>query len=551
MAWGAPEDDEDVYGEVGKALADPAGTYAGENSEVPEETPKIADGAPSTVKNQRDDNREGDDEVNYLAGNTQGRQQVSELADAELPEAMRAGVSAPPDDGNVASTTPEQGDEGDQESAALAGTETFKAPPALSLTPYADHSADEQAMVAQKAKENPANYRPSTGRRILAGIASGMVGYGTRNSGEAMNVGEQITGAPLHRAQEEWKAQEAPLKAKLDANRAADQAVTRQNTQATAQHSAAVSNLTTAAHVNEWNAMAQQRRAQATAKLNTVDRNTLGPVDPNNPFGEWQGKTPNGQVVRGLEPPAAVQKDPKFISYQRRKELGEMQKMGIKLSTQEAKYYLINGKLAEPSQHTTISIHEKPDGSWDESRSGSGSGRGKGPAQQNISDTVAKATQDKEVFANQWKRIDDEDEAKSLGAPVGSYVNGTKTMSPDEFKAHIDKFRTDANVKLNKYGAHIDEQGQLHTEPGQPQLTPGQPQQQQPQQQAQPQASAAPNFPAGKSPGTRSVTIPGGTLDIPEKALPDLMSGKLKIQGNKGETLVYKDGKFQLEQKKK
>lgn len=548
MAWGEPEEDEDVYGEVGKALADPAGTYAGENSEVPEETPTIKDGSPSTVQSQRDDNRADDEEVNYMAGDS-GRQQMNELAETDVPESVRSGMSTPPDDGAVTST---EGDAGDGEAAALAGsTETYKAPPPLSLTPYADHSADEQALVAQKAKENPAKYKPSIFRRIGAGLAGGMVAAGTRNSGEGMNVGLSVLHGPLDHAKEEWAAQEAPLKQKIEADRAADQQVTRANAQATAQHSAAVSNLTTSARVNEWNAMAQQRKAQAQAKLNTVDRNTIGPVDPNNPFGEWQGKTPSGQVVRGLEPPAAVQKSPAFIMHQRMNDIAQMQAMGIKMTPKQKSHYLAGDKtLGDATEHTSISIRENPDGSAVQP----GAGRG-GPHTQNISDTVAKATQDKEVFAGQWHRIADEDEAKTLGAPVGSYVNGTKTMNPDEFKAHIDKFRTDANVKLNKYGAHLDEQGQLHTEPGQPQLTPGGEQQQQAQpaqQQQQPATQGINQFPVGQKPGTRNVKGPGGlSLDLPEKSLPDIMSGKLKIQGNKGETLVFKNGQLVLEQKKK
>lgn len=385
MAW--DEEDDDVYSSVGSALADPAGTYAGENSAVPDETPKIQDGAPSTVKNQQqeDPNKADDEEVNYIAGNSQGpagRQQDTELADAQ-PEDERSGISTPPDNGAVSGPTD---DEGDQETAALAGTQTYKAPPPLVYKPYEDHSADYAAMTAQKANENPANYKPSVGRRIAAGFAAGLTAAGTRNAGEGMAVGKEVLSGPLDRAKQQWAAQEAPLQSKIEADKAADQAVDRENTQATNQYNAAERNLTNQAHVDSWNAMAQQRRAQAEQKLNTVDKNTMRPVDPNNPFGEWQASTPKGEIVRGLEPPASIQKDPRFISQQRRQQLSDMAKQGVKLTPQEEKYFLINGKLAEPTERTSINIRENPDGSA--VQPGAGRGHGSGQMSKSLQDRI-------------------------------------------------------------------------------------------------------------------------------------------------------------------
>lgn len=356
MAWGDPEEDDEVYSSVGSALANPAGTYADETGAAPEETPKVNDGSPSTVAQQQDQNKDADEEANYIAGNSQGPagQQKTELDDAGLPD-EREGVSNPPDE--VITTTDEPGDSADQATAELAGgsSQTYKAPAPLVYKPYEDHAADYQALVQQKASEDPSKFQPSAGRRVAGGIAAALVGAGTRNAGEGMNVGREVTSAPLRRAQEEWAAKEAPLEKKIEADKAADQAVDRSNQQATNVYNAQERNLNTQARVDEWNALAQQRRATAQAKLNTVDKNTLGPVDPNNPFGEWQGKTPSGKVVRGLEPPASIQKDPRYIQQQRRQNLAEMQRSGVNLSQQEAKYYLINGKLAEPTTHISVS----------------------------------------------------------------------------------------------------------------------------------------------------------------------------------------------------
>lgn len=356
MAWGEEEEDEDGTGAVAQALADPSGTYANENGAAPEQTPTIQDGSPST----QDANRADDQEATSLAQPSQPpfQDNSAPVSSEEIPEYLAT------DNGQQqAQTTPEQapaqidnGDPGDSDTAALAGgTQTFTAPKPLQYQPYADHSADQQALVTQKAGENPANYKPSVGRRILAGIAGGLVGAGTHNGGEGMAVGRSVTGAPLERAQRTWAAQEAPLQQKLEADKAADQAVDRTNQQATNTYNAAERNMTNQAKVADWNAQADQRKAMAQAKLNTVDKNTLGPVDPNNPFGEWQGKTPGGQVVRGLEPPPAIQKDPRFQRQQRFQAISDMQKNGIRLNPQEQKYYVSNGKLAEPTTHVSIS----------------------------------------------------------------------------------------------------------------------------------------------------------------------------------------------------
>lgn len=365
MAWGAEEDDEDVYGGVAQALADPASTYSDETGAAPEQEPQIQDGSPSTQQAQKQDtSKDADEEANYIAGNGQPSQDQNELEALDQGGLPREGTSTPPQE--AMTTTDEPGDAGDADTAALAGgAQTYQAPKPLVYQPYADHSADEQALVTQKAGENPDNFKPSLGRKLAGALAGGLVGFGTRNSGEGMNAARAVTGKPLAQAQQRWKAQEAPLEQKIQADKAADQAVDRTNAQATNQYNAQERNMTNQARVDNWNAQAQQRKAMAQAKLNTVDKNTLGPVDPNNPFGEWQGKTPGGQVVRGLEPPAAVQKSPQFIMKQRQNDIAQMQQAGIKLTQREITHYMAGDKtLGDSTTRTDIHVNEKPDGSW-------------------------------------------------------------------------------------------------------------------------------------------------------------------------------------------
>lgn len=82
--------------------------------------------------------------------------------------------------------------------------------------------------------------------------------------------------------------------------------------------------------------------------------------------------------------------------------------------------------------------------------------RGKGRTDANNEDEVgsivANATAKKQEFADQWKRQAD-----------GSYTTPdfSKRLTASQFQDKLEQFRTDANVKLAKKGAKIDEQGNV------------------------------------------------------------------------------------------
>jgi hypothetical protein len=476
----APDDEEDGAGSIAQALADPRGTFSDENGAVPEQAPQIREGSPSETGRAADPNKASDQESSQLAqGPVAPKDDEPGVPnDAAYFMANDQGNDVQQPSGQDAqaqgASSNDQGDSGDAEAAQLAG-QTFKAPAPLKYQPYADHSADEQALVNQKAVEDPTKYRPSVGRRVLAGLAGFAAGAGSRNANEGLNVAKQITGRPLDQAKEQWAAQEAPLQQRLVADKAADQAVDRTNQQETNRYNADERNMTNQARVQSWNALTEQRKALAQQKLTQVDPRTLGPVDPNNPFGEWRGKNAKGEVIRGLEPPASIQKDPRFIAQQRRKQLNDMASAGIKLTPQESKFFFINGKLAEPTEHTSINIRENPDGSPVAPK---GSGGPNDPEK-----LIAKNMQDKEAFINQWRRVS-KDEANDA-MPEGSYIatNGSgKFMSGPEYNARIEKFRTDlnANTNMRKAGVMVDENGNTITSGAQnPQ--PAKPLQRQPQ----------------------------------------------------------------------
>lgn len=357
---------------------------------------------------------------------------------------------------------------------------TYKAPAPINLQKPSDAPVEAAQELAQaKADFDPSKYKPSGWRRAGAAVAGALTAFGSRDPEKGWKVGSEVLDAPLERAKAQEAQKEAGIQGKIDAGNAKNAQINSENSQEFQRYNADERNVRNQAYVEQVNAQAEQRRAQATAKLNTVDPKTLGPVDPKNPFGEWQGRTPGGQVVRGLEPPASVQKDPRYITQQRTQWLKDAEANGIKLTDDEKKYYYANGKLAEPTTSTHIDIHEKPDGSWAPPGNG---GRPSGPHQQIISDTVAKATQDKQTWADGWHRITKEESNDAM--PEGSYIKGNQVLTPKDFQDKLDKFRTDANVKLAKYKAHIDNQGNLVQEPDEPVLQPGKTQpQKQPQTQ--------------------------------------------------------------------
>jgi hypothetical protein len=83
---------------------------------------------------------------------------------------------------------------------------------------------------------------------------------------------------------------------------------------------------------------------------------------------------------------------------------------------------------------------------------GRGGGKGDANADEEIGSIVAAATAKKQEFADQWKR-----------QPDGSYTTPdfSKRMTAAQFQDRLEQFRTDANVKLAKKGAKIDEQGNV------------------------------------------------------------------------------------------
>ena len=239
----------------------------------------------------------------------------------------------------------------------------IEAPKAPVFQPYSNAPIDDAQQYAQMQKDFAGKvasgaYKPSIWRKIGGALSGGAVAFGSRNPALGIQVANDFVQDPLNKATRNENLAEQAQRSKIDAGNAQNAAIQRTNQNAANQASWAERDFANQARVRDWQAQANQRKAMAQAKLNTVDKNTLGPVDPQNPMGEWQGKTPGGQTVRGLEPPEAIQKDPRYQRQSRMADVQDMLKRGIKMTPDQQTYYVVNGKLAQPTEHTTISVKE-------------------------------------------------------------------------------------------------------------------------------------------------------------------------------------------------
>ena len=238
------------------------------------------------------------------------------------------------------------------------------APATVSLSPFADHSADYAAMTAQKAREATQNVKPSIGRRILAGLAGGAVTFG---GGDGGAVTEKVLNRPAQRAQQQWTRDEAPIQARIAAGQAQDAATQRSNTAAEQQGRIGEQHYRNQIIGQQDAARAQNFAAQAAARRNAITAFT--PDDPNNPYAGGTGTTADGRTIKGVPPPdkwiANWEKQPQNVANAQAQKgvatLAALEKSGVKLTPEQRAIVASGGKVT-PAVRTTISIRENPDG---------------------------------------------------------------------------------------------------------------------------------------------------------------------------------------------
>lgn len=338
---------------------------------------------------------------------------------------------------------------------------TAPAPPqfqAYSTEPEdaAHELAQEKADFAKKVASGA--YKPSVARNILAGFTAAAAGW-KGGAAEGGRLGASVRSGSLDKATGEEQLAEQGTQARIDAGNRTNQDIQRQNANEATKANWADRDFANQARVRDWNAQAQQRQAMAQQRLKQVDPRTIRPVDPKDPFGEYQGTSPDGTVVRGLEPPASVQKDPRYITAQNLAKVQSMKAAGIKM-TPEQEAIVASGGHITPSVHTNVNIRENPDGSpiTPNPRANPANNPNADVAASAI---VSDALQKKQNFADSYVRQDDG--SYSLDSSLGDgTVNMPAKLSPQEFKDHIELIgRTTPNKALSRFGRQINENGVL------------------------------------------------------------------------------------------
>ena len=271
------EEEDDSSLAVGRALA------AGEESDVPEDTPQVAGPEESPAATQSDNSAE------QLAG-YRGEEDWS---DAGAPPTSNA--QGPTQD----STSPAT-DTGDD--LAMQMQTPLKAPAAPTLKPYSNAPQEAAEQLANaRASFNPKDYAPSGWRRAGAAAAGALTAFGSRSPQQGMNVGLSALDAPLDRARAVEAQKEAGLQTQIDAGNSANAETQRENEGMLQQYNLEERGMRDQGYVNDQNASAADRFAQAQQRQNEVVEFT--PSDPNNPYAGGTGKTAAGKVVQNVPPP--------------------------------------------------------------------------------------------------------------------------------------------------------------------------------------------------------------------------------------------------------
>lgn len=351
--------------------------------------------------------------------------------------------------------------------------------------------ADEQAWQQASTPLNRADYKPSIGRRIAGALAGAMVAAGSRNPTAGYNIATNVVDAPYNRAAQTREDALGTATQKLADDRASFSQQDRDYENSLTQYDRSFNAQNLAQDRAERAAnLGREQRAQEASRLAAIAPGTQQPDDPDNPMGSWHAVTVGGKKISMSGPPDTWLKTPQGIDAQRD---SEVKRLG--LTGNDAKFYRANGKLREPPPTTNIRIPSEGFQQYEDWRSsfrrengrapnaseiaayGRKSGNGAGGAPDQVGAIVADATQQKQVFANKYERDN-----------TGNYVpideNSGPTLSPAEFGAKIDSFRTGANKRLAKMGYQIDNQGDV-VETGQT------------AQPAQTQSGTASNIPNG------------------------------------------------------
>lgn len=265
---------------VGRALA------AGEEADVPEETPTVLAVPPqSDFASYQDD---GSAEQLAAADDGYENEQEGGAQPSSNAQVPTQGGSSP------------AADTGDDMAMQL--QTPIKAPAAPALKPYSNAPQEAAEQLAQaKASFNPADYKPSGWRRAGAALAGAATAAGFRNPSMGEQIGMGALNAPLDRARAVEAQKEAGLQGQIQAGNDQNAATQRDNEGMLQEYNLEERGMRNQGYAADQNATAADRWAKAQAERNAITQFT--PSDPNNPYAGGTGKTADGRTMPNVPPP--------------------------------------------------------------------------------------------------------------------------------------------------------------------------------------------------------------------------------------------------------
>lgn len=287
MAW-EDDDPEETAGSIGRAFA------ANNEGEAPDDEPPVegADSSPAPTAGPQEQNN--DDGTDYLSapGEQLPPEQQGPIQDDDEQSYAAAGP-------NELDTLAQPGP-ADAAIGTSVGTGGMRTAPVAPTAPQlADNTANYQQLEQEMSHFNPADYKPSAGRKILAGIAGGLQAFGGNRGADA--TVQRVEGRPLARAQAAEAQREGATRQAIAGtaagNASAQQNFGNQNTQFRNQEAQANDQ-----YLQEQRGEhAADYAAQATARRNAITQFT--PNDPNNPYAGGTGVTADGRTQKNVAPP--------------------------------------------------------------------------------------------------------------------------------------------------------------------------------------------------------------------------------------------------------
>lgn len=285
------------------------------------------------------------------------------------------GVSNPPDEpittddesGDVA----EAGTNPDEDVASLAGYTPVKAPTAPTLKPYSTAPVEAaQELANAKSSFDPSQYRPSGLRRAGAAIAGALTAFGSRNPEEGTRVGEMALNGPLDRARQQEAQKEQGIQSQIDAGNLQNQATEVQNKNALNEYGLEERQMRNTAYADSQAALAESRRATATARQNAPQ--SFVPDDPSDPYKGGTLTTVGGKTTKGAAPPdewiAKWAKTPDGQAASVRMSTDARRKVADSIfgkgSTSEKQEYIATGKISRAARVSVPSAAEEKYNDW-------------------------------------------------------------------------------------------------------------------------------------------------------------------------------------------